>query len=208
MVNRQECRKEVDYGSKEVGQRDVGGHPGSSGAPPGPSGPPPPAGILLWPAELQKLVADAVAAAQAAAAAAPPPPSPEQPYRNTLGNSQGKWESWSVKRCAQVGASLLVEAAKLREVLTAHPGEHAWKRPGRALEATEFPELCWAKPELESEKCDIDELPGSAAASGDDWCVCLYTSCAAGWRRCGPSCGGKGRQGLLVTCHSCLLTLL
>ncbi|KAK3252695.1 hypothetical protein CYMTET_38020 [Cymbomonas tetramitiformis] len=90
--------------------------------PPGPSGPTSSAGVTLTGTELQKLVQDAVEAARTVMRAGLPPPSLEQAYRNALGSSEGKRE-----------------------------GEHEWKRPDRALEAVEFPELCWARSELETE---------------------------------------------------------
>ncbi|KAK3237825.1 hypothetical protein CYMTET_52127 [Cymbomonas tetramitiformis] len=49
----------------------------------------------------------------------------------------------------------------------ASPAE--WKRPARALEAGEFPEMRWAVPALEDEDCDIDELPGAHAATLHHW---------------------------------------
>ncbi|KAK3281781.1 hypothetical protein CYMTET_10451 [Cymbomonas tetramitiformis] len=40
---------------------------------------------------------------------------------------------------------------------------------GTALEAHAFPELAWARPILEEEGCDIDELPAGEEASLEDW---------------------------------------
>lgn len=52
-----------------------------------------------------------------------------------------------------------------------HTAEHEWKRTARAREAVDFPEMRWAIPALEDEDCTIDELPGTAAASLDQWYV-------------------------------------
>ncbi|KAK3240784.1 hypothetical protein CYMTET_49402 [Cymbomonas tetramitiformis] len=66
--------------------------------------------------------------------------------------------------------AILAEGAKVRGLLVARLSEHAWKRPGRALEAGEFQEMQWSLPKLVDENCDIDELPGGEATV-DDWCV-------------------------------------
>ncbi|KAK3263920.1 hypothetical protein CYMTET_27307, partial [Cymbomonas tetramitiformis] len=44
----------------------------------------------------------------------------------------------------------------------------------QALEAHSFPELTWARPMLEEEACDIDELPAGEEASLEDWCVLVH----------------------------------
>ncbi|KAK3247278.1 hypothetical protein CYMTET_43215, partial [Cymbomonas tetramitiformis] len=88
--------------------------------------------------------------------------------------SAGKRDSWSVDCSKQVSARVLAEGAKLREALLRFRSEHSWKRPGQALEAHDFPEMVWARPMLEDEGCDIDELPRRSEASTDDWCVQVH----------------------------------
>ncbi|KAK3279163.1 hypothetical protein CYMTET_12939 [Cymbomonas tetramitiformis] len=74
----------------------------------------------------------------------------------------------------EVRANVLAEGAKLRETLLRFRSEHSWKRPGQALEAHDFPEMVWARPMLEDEGCDIDELPMGFEASTEDWCVLAH----------------------------------
>ncbi|KAK3251216.1 hypothetical protein CYMTET_39439 [Cymbomonas tetramitiformis] len=95
----------------------------------------------------------------------------EARFKAVLDRSQGKREAWDLGRCARVRAAVLTEGAALRISLVLHAAEHEWKRPARALEAVDFPEMRWAIPALEDEDCNIDELPGSAAASLDQWYV-------------------------------------
>ncbi|KAK3263877.1 hypothetical protein CYMTET_27350 [Cymbomonas tetramitiformis] len=95
----------------------------------------------------------------------------EARFKAVLDRSQGKREAWDLGKCARVRAAVLAEGAALRMSLVLHASEHEWKRPARALEAVDFPEMKWAIPALEDEDCDIDELPGSASASLDQWYV-------------------------------------
>ncbi|KAK3256088.1 hypothetical protein CYMTET_34758 [Cymbomonas tetramitiformis] len=145
------------------------GAPGGSAG--GPTGT-----VILTHAELMALLDQAVAKAAAAAGGALSAPAGragasgvEGQYRRALAASQGKRDGWSVDRHKQVRAGVLAEGAKLREPLLRFRSEHPWKRPGTALEAHSFPELTWARPMLEEEACDIDELPAGEEASLEDW---------------------------------------
>ncbi|KAK3286073.1 hypothetical protein CYMTET_6349 [Cymbomonas tetramitiformis] len=135
-----------------------------------------PAGTFtLTHAQLMELLDMAVAKAAAAAGGAPGASAggasasgAEGQYRKALAASQGKRDGWSVERHKQVRASVLAEGAKLRDALLRFRSEHSWKRPGTALEAHAFPELTWARPILDEEGCDIDELPAGEEASLKD----------------------------------------
>ncbi|KAK3239749.1 hypothetical protein CYMTET_50348 [Cymbomonas tetramitiformis] len=134
--------------------------------------------VTLTHAQLMELLDAAVAKAAAAAGGAPGAPAgganasgAEGQFRKALVASQGKRDGWSVERNKQVRASVLAEGAELREAMLRFRSEHAWKRPGTALEAHDFPELTWSRPMLEDEGCDIDELPAGEEASLEDWCV-------------------------------------
>jgi len=137
-----------------------------------------PGSIVLTPDQLTKLVQDAVAAATATAPSAHAGGSAASGvagrYQRALTMSQGHREGWTVERSAEVRARVLQEGAKLRGVLLRFASEHAWKRPGRALEASSFPEMVWARPLLEDEDCDVDELPAGEEASQEDWCVLVH----------------------------------
>eukprot|EP00854_Cymbomonas_tetramitiformis_P034465 gene34465-biopygen30827 len=162
-------------GAGALGLVVSGGAPGG-----GPAGGP--AGTFtLTHAQLMDLLDMAVAKAAAAAGGALVAPAGgtsasgvEGQYRKSLAASQGKRDGWSVDRHKQVRASRLAEGAKLRDSLLRFRSEHSWKRPGTALEAHAFPELAWARPILEEEGCDIDELPAGEEASLEDWCVLVH----------------------------------
>ncbi|KAK3234811.1 hypothetical protein CYMTET_54946 [Cymbomonas tetramitiformis] len=153
---------------------------GSRGAPGGAAGGP--AGTFtLTHAQLMELLDAAVAKATAAAGGAPGASAggasasgAEGQYRKALAASQGKRDSWSVDRHKQVRANVLAEGAKPRDSLLRFRSEHSWKRPRTALEAHAFPELAWARPILDEEGCDIDELPAGEEASLEDWCVLVH----------------------------------
>ncbi|KAK3276930.1 hypothetical protein CYMTET_15034 [Cymbomonas tetramitiformis] len=161
-------------GAGALGLGVGGGAPGGSAG--GPTGT-----VILTHAELMELLDQAVAKAAAAAGGALSAPAGgasasgvEGQYRRALAASQGKRDGWSVDRHKQVRAGVLAEGAKLREPLLRFRSEHPWKRPGTALEAHSFPELTWARPMLEQEACDIDELPAGEEASLEDWCVLVH----------------------------------
>ncbi|KAK3247075.1 hypothetical protein CYMTET_43418 [Cymbomonas tetramitiformis] len=161
-------------GAGALGLGVGGGAPGGSAG--GPTGT-----VILTHAELMELLDQAVAKAAAAAGGALGAPAGgasasgvEGQYRRALAASQGKRDGWSVDRHKQVRAGVLAEGAKLREPLLRFCSEHPWKRPGTALEAHSFPELTWARPMLEEEACDIDELPAGEEASLEDWCVLVH----------------------------------
>ncbi|KAK3269698.1 hypothetical protein CYMTET_21866 [Cymbomonas tetramitiformis] len=57
--------------------------------------------------------------------------------------------------------------------MESHSTGQRW-RGSKALEDHDFPEMVWARPMLEDEGCDIDELPAGSEASTDDWCVLVH----------------------------------
>ncbi|KAK3253809.1 hypothetical protein CYMTET_36958 [Cymbomonas tetramitiformis] len=91
--------------------------------------------------------------------------------RSAIRDSVATVEDWDIARCSQACTNLVHEAARLRPQLGLLRDVHPFgKAPMKSLEAHAFePLLVYVLPALQTEECELDELPAGQEATVEHW---------------------------------------